>query len=104
MQALGAAEKVFEWIGRKPKISTEDGQATPTILKGHISFQNVTFSYPMRPKQTVLEVRLFFLERSCFTPEKRAWMHTHKTTTVNERRQNVKAYISLGYVSKNGCE
>ena len=56
MQALGAAEKVFEWINRKPVISTDDGHAKPDILKGHISFKNVTFSYPMRPDQTVLQV------------------------------------------------
>ena len=56
MQALGAAEKVFELIKRTPKISTEDGHETPNILKGHISFQNVSFSYPVRPSQMVLQV------------------------------------------------
>ena len=56
MQALGAAEKVFELIGRKPKISTDDGHTTPDVFKGHISFRNVNFSYPMRPNQKVLEV------------------------------------------------
>ena len=56
MQALGAAEKVFELIDRKPKMSTQDGDYQPDDINGHISFQNVTFTYPSRPDQVVLKV------------------------------------------------
>ena len=56
MQALGAAAKVFELIDRKPVISTDDGTEQPDEVKGHISFKNVCFSYPMRPDQPVLQV------------------------------------------------
>ena len=65
MQALGAAEKVFELIKRKPKISTDEGDVTTEYLKGRISFKNVTFSYPMRPNQTVLKVCV--LQNQIFT-------------------------------------
>ena len=56
MQALGAAEKVFELIERKPKINTDDGDYEPADINGHILFENVTFSYPSRPDQIVLQV------------------------------------------------
>lgn len=56
MQALGAAEKVFELIKRKPVISTDEGQEKPSSINGHISFQNVSFSYPRRPEQSILKV------------------------------------------------
>ncbi|XP_076804763.1 ABC-type oligopeptide transporter ABCB9-like isoform X2 [Clavelina lepadiformis] len=55
MQALGAAEKVFQLIQRKPKISIDDGCEKPDNAKGHISFKNVSFSYPTRPDQPVLK-------------------------------------------------
>uniref|UniRef100_H2YGY9 Uncharacterized protein n=1 Tax=Ciona savignyi TaxID=51511 RepID=H2YGY9_CIOSA len=55
MQALGAAEKVFELIERKPKLGIDDGTENPKQIQGHISFKNVSFSYPSRPDQTVLE-------------------------------------------------
>uniref|UniRef100_H2XQ32 ABC transmembrane type-1 domain-containing protein n=1 Tax=Ciona intestinalis TaxID=7719 RepID=H2XQ32_CIOIN len=55
MQALGAAEKVFELIGRKPRLSLEDGTEQPTYIEGRISFKNVSFAYPSRPEQPVLE-------------------------------------------------
>uniref|UniRef100_H2YGY8 Uncharacterized protein n=1 Tax=Ciona savignyi TaxID=51511 RepID=H2YGY8_CIOSA len=58
MQALGAAEKVFELIERKPKLGIDDGTENPKQIQGHISFKNVSFSYPSRPDQTVLECLL----------------------------------------------
>uniref|UniRef100_H2Z4F0 ABC-type oligopeptide transporter ABCB9 n=1 Tax=Ciona savignyi TaxID=51511 RepID=H2Z4F0_CIOSA len=55
MQALGAAEKVFELIERKPLLSLNDGTEEPSCIKGHIAFKNVSFAYPSRPDQLVLE-------------------------------------------------
>ncbi|TSK17946.1 Antigen peptide transporter 2 [Bagarius yarrelli] len=54
LNSVGAAGKVFEYLDRKPEIIT-DGTLEPEELKGHISFQNVTFSYPTRPDHKVLE-------------------------------------------------
>lgn len=54
MQAIGASEKVFEYIDRKPQIPTS-GYLAPDKLEGKLEFQNVTFSYPSRPNCKVLE-------------------------------------------------
>lgn len=60
MQGVGAAEKVFEYIDRKPK-RTLDGQEAPDILQGLVEFKNVTFAYPTRPETNVLKVSLHVL-------------------------------------------
>ncbi|MGH0152698.1 UNVERIFIED_CONTAM: hypothetical protein FKN15_023796 [Acipenser sinensis] len=54
MQGVGAAEKVFEFIDRKPQLSS-DGTLAPDTLKGLAEFKNVTFSYPTRPETQVLK-------------------------------------------------
>ncbi|XP_041079715.1 ATP-binding cassette sub-family B member 9 isoform X2 [Polyodon spathula] len=54
MQGVGAAEKVFEFIDRKPQLSS-DGTLAPDTLKGLVEFKNVTFSYPTRPESQVLK-------------------------------------------------
>ncbi|XP_017312650.1 antigen peptide transporter 2 [Ictalurus punctatus] len=54
LNSVGAAGKVFEYLDRKPEVST-DGTLEPEELKGHISFQNITFSYPTRPDRNVLK-------------------------------------------------
>lgn len=59
MQGVGAAEKVFEYIDRKPK-HTLDGQEAPEV-HGLVEFKNVTFAYPTRPETNVLKVLLHVL-------------------------------------------
>lgn len=54
LNSVGAAGKVFEYLDRKPEVST-DGILKPEDLKGHISFQNISFSYPTYPDHKVLE-------------------------------------------------
>ncbi|KAK3511122.1 hypothetical protein QTP70_032105 [Hemibagrus guttatus] len=54
LNSVSASGKVFEYLDRKPEVST-DGTLEPEELKGHISFQNITFTYPTRPDQIVLE-------------------------------------------------
>ncbi|MCJ8748012.1 hypothetical protein PDJAM_G00159940 [Pangasius djambal] len=54
LNSVGAAGKVFEYLDRKPEVST-DGTLEPEELKGHVSFQNISFSYPTRPDRNVLE-------------------------------------------------
>ncbi|XP_026145433.1 antigen peptide transporter 2-like [Carassius auratus] len=54
LNSVGAAGKVFEYMDRKPEVSI-DGDLQPSDLKGHISFQNLTFSYPRRPDHNVLK-------------------------------------------------
>lgn len=56
MQAVGASEKVFEYIDRKPEIALDDGTIAPDRLGGRIEFRNVSFSYPGRPNALVLKV------------------------------------------------
>lgn len=55
MQAVGASEKVFEYINRKPALPNE-GKHAPEKLDGRLEFKNVCFSYPTRPDSTVLNV------------------------------------------------
>lgn len=59
MQGVGAAEKVFEYIDRKPKHAL-DGQEAPETLEGQVEFKNVTFAYPTRSEMDILKV--FFIE------------------------------------------
>lgn len=54
LNSVGAAGKVFEYLDRKPQVST-DGDLKPDVLKGHVKFQNLTFSYPRRPDHNVLK-------------------------------------------------
>ncbi|MEE6527267.1 hypothetical protein FKM82_028529, partial [Ascaphus truei] len=55
MQGVGAAEKVFEFIDRQPKI-VNDGALAPDNLEGKVEFRNITFTYPTRPAAQVLKV------------------------------------------------
>ncbi|XP_041933171.1 antigen peptide transporter 2a [Alosa sapidissima] len=54
LNSVGAAGKVFEYLDRKPEVSAE-GTLQPDSLKGHVLFQNLTFSYPTRRDQKVLK-------------------------------------------------
>ncbi|XP_073442154.1 ABC-type oligopeptide transporter ABCB9 isoform X4 [Dendrobates tinctorius] len=60
MQGVGAAEKVFEFIDRKPKM-VNDGTFAPEHLEGKVEFRNVTFAYPTRPAAQVLKNLSFTL-------------------------------------------
>jgi ABC-type multidrug transport system fused ATPase/permease subunit len=55
MEAVGAAEKVFELIDRKPEVDLCSGSEKPDKLTGLIQFQNISFSYPTRPNVQVLK-------------------------------------------------
>ncbi|KFD54458.1 hypothetical protein M514_04605 [Trichuris suis] len=52
-QAVGASRKVFELIDRKPQI-LDVGLLNPPSVMGRIEFNHVSFSYPSRPDQAVL--------------------------------------------------
>nr|XP_020465337.1 antigen peptide transporter 1 [Monopterus albus]XP_020465338.1 antigen peptide transporter 1 [Monopterus albus] len=43
-KAIGASEKIFEYLDRKPQVPP-DGTLAPKNLRGHIQFKDVTFSY-----------------------------------------------------------
>ncbi|XP_072331104.1 antigen peptide transporter 1-like [Scyliorhinus torazame] len=53
-KAVGASEKVFEYMDRKSAISTM-GTLVPATLRGQVEFRNVTFAYPKRPDTKVLK-------------------------------------------------
>lgn len=52
---VGAAEKVFQYLDRKPNLPPPGTLAPPT-LRGLVEFQDVSFAYPNRPDQPVLKV------------------------------------------------
>ncbi|KAL6466005.1 hypothetical protein MHYP_G00261380 [Metynnis hypsauchen] len=54
MQGVGAAEKVFEYIDRKPKHGL-DGLEAPDSFSGLVEFKSVTFAYPTRPETAILK-------------------------------------------------
>lgn len=54
MQGVGAAEKVFEYIDRKPE-HPNDGKEAPEEFRGEVEFLNVSFSYPTRPDTEILK-------------------------------------------------
>ncbi|TRZ02131.1 hypothetical protein DNTS_031910, partial [Danionella cerebrum] len=54
MQGVGAAEKVFEYIDRKPKHAL-DGKEAPETFEGKVEFKNVTFAYPTQPEMDILK-------------------------------------------------
>lgn len=57
LNSVSAAAKVFEYLDRKPQVST-DGTLKPDVLKGHVTFHHVNFAYPSCPEKKVLQVRL----------------------------------------------
>ncbi|XP_048472695.1 antigen peptide transporter 2-like [Rhincodon typus] len=52
--SVGAAEKVFDYLDQKSTVPT-DGNLVKETLKGHVEFQNVSFSYPTRPNIQALK-------------------------------------------------
>ncbi|XP_033980513.1 antigen peptide transporter 2a [Trematomus bernacchii] len=54
LNSVGAAGKVFEYLDRKPQVSTE-GKLKPDQLTGDISFRGVNFAYPAYPNKRVLQ-------------------------------------------------
>ncbi|XP_067138063.1 ATP-binding cassette sub-family B member 10, mitochondrial-like [Centruroides vittatus] len=53
MRGLGASERLWELVDRKPTIPLTGGHTFPS-LKGNIIFDDVTFSYPNRPDVNIL--------------------------------------------------
>jgi len=54
MQAVGAAEKVFQLLDRKSTMPLDEGDYAPKTVNGTVEFKDVCFSYPTRPDQPVL--------------------------------------------------
>lgn len=54
MQAIGAAERIFELIDRQPTIPVRGGETLEKV-EGRIVLHDVTFTYPARPETPVLK-------------------------------------------------
>ena len=62
--ALAAAANIFAVVDRRPAIDSASDAGECGIARGEIEFRDVTFGYPSRPNQTVLDgyslkVRMF---------------------------------------------
>nr|AGV39005.1 transporter 2 ATP-binding cassette sub-family B [Rattus norvegicus] len=57
---VGAAEKVFSYLDRRPNLPNP-GTLAPPRLEGRVEFQDVSFSYPSRPEKPVLQGLTFTL-------------------------------------------
>ena len=53
MDALGASEKVLQYIDRQP-VTKPRGSHTPKSVRGVLEFKDVRFAYPSRPDAPVL--------------------------------------------------
>ena len=53
-QAIGAADKVYEYINRKPSITAPEKPFIPEECIGKLEIRNVKFRYPARPNQVIL--------------------------------------------------
>lgn len=56
LSSVGGARKVFEYLDRKPQVST-DGKLRPDVMNGRVTFHHVRFAYPTSPENQVLQVR-----------------------------------------------
>uniref|UniRef100_A0A4W3IW40 ATP-binding cassette, sub-family B (MDR/TAP), member 9 n=1 Tax=Callorhinchus milii TaxID=7868 RepID=A0A4W3IW40_CALMI len=56
MQGTGAAEKIFQYMDQESCGTLNEGTLAPDMLKGEITFSNVSFAYPTRPHTQVLKV------------------------------------------------
>ena len=52
---VGAAEKVFRYLDRQPNLPPP-GTLEPPTMRGLVEFHDVSFAYPNRPDQPVLQV------------------------------------------------
>jgi len=56
MKGIGASQRVFEFVDRKPNVITASGNVQlPANIKGNIHFQNVSFRYPSRTDAVVFD-------------------------------------------------
>ena len=56
VRGSAAGARVFEYMNLEPTIPIQGGlQITNNNLRGQVSLNNVTFTYPSRPEQSVLE-------------------------------------------------
>uniref|UniRef100_A0A8C9SW04 Antigen peptide transporter 1 n=1 Tax=Scleropages formosus TaxID=113540 RepID=A0A8C9SW04_SCLFO len=53
-KAVGASEKIFEYVDRQPQVPPE-GSLAPKVLRGNVHMKNITFAYPKRPDTPVLK-------------------------------------------------
>ncbi|XP_049620198.1 ABC-type oligopeptide transporter ABCB9 isoform X2 [Syngnathus scovelli] len=61
MQGVGAAEKVFDYLDRKPD-HPADGTETLETFTGLVDFQDIKFAYPTRPEIEILKGVSFTLK------------------------------------------
>jgi len=54
-QALGASQKVFEYLDRDQQIKEQPGAVRLSRFEKGIAFENVSFRYPAAPERVVLE-------------------------------------------------
>ena len=64
-QAVGASDRLFGLLDRRPKIATTSDEICsiqPVDFDGSVRFENVSFTYPTRSEQTVLTNISFAIE------------------------------------------
>jgi ABC-type multidrug transport system fused ATPase/permease subunit len=54
MKAIGAGARIFEVADRQPQLPVRGGETLDSVT-GQVTFENVTFAYPLRPERNVLE-------------------------------------------------
>src|ERR1051325_7071370 len=54
MRSMGAAERIFELLDRKPSMAPAGGEKLPQV-HGELELSHVNFAYPTRKDVTVLD-------------------------------------------------
>ncbi|KAI9352166.1 protein HAF-6 [Obelidium mucronatum] len=55
IKALGSASRIFEFIKLEPTIKVKDQVFLPNDFQGFVEFKDVSFRYPTRPDQVILD-------------------------------------------------
>lgn len=56
-KAIGASEKIFEYLDRRPQVPPS-GSLAPGDFKGHVEFKNVKFSYSGKTDESSLVLKV----------------------------------------------
>ena len=56
VRGLSSGARVFEYMKVTPQVEVKNNKVIPSgNIQGHVNFQSVSFTYPTRPHQQVLE-------------------------------------------------
>lgn len=105
-KAIGASEKIFEYLDRKPQVPP-DGTLAPENLQGHIQFKNVTFSYNGKLNEENLVLKVCTnLSCACIILQVKAFLKIylfHQNISLEVKPGQITALVGLNRSGKSTC-